>query len=358
MNSIRARFTLPRSEFCLESDFEIPGKGVTALFGQSGSGKTTLLRCLAGLERAKDGLVIVNGEYWQDESNKLFLPIHQRSLGYVFQDPRLFPHLNVQRNLEYGWKRILPGQRRVIFKDVVEWLGLEHLLKRTPEKLSGGEKQRVSIARALLASPQLLIMDEPLASLDSAAKAEILPYLEKLHQTLSIPVLYVSHSLEEVARLADSMLLLKNGKLIASGKTMEVMTRLDLPLSHLDEACASIDATIVEHEEVYGLTHVAFSGGTISLSRLTKDVGSSVRVQILAKDVSLTMVKPQQTSILNIFEACIIEIADEKSSKVLIKLTVGTDILLAKITRKSSAQLGLSPGQKIFAQVKSVALLS
>ncbi|TCV86730.1 molybdenum ABC transporter ATP-binding protein [Sulfurirhabdus autotrophica] len=358
MSSIRARFTLSRSEFCLETDFEIPGKGVTALFGQSGSGKTTLLRCLAGLERAKDGLVVVNGECWQDESNKLFLPIYQRSLGYVFQDARLFPHLNVQRNLEYGWKRILPGQRRVIYKNVVEWLGLEHLLKRTPEKLSGGEKQRVSIARALLTSPQLLIMDEPLASLDSVAKAEILPYLEKLHQTLSIPVLYVSHSLEEVARLADFMLLLKSGKLIASGKTTEVMTRLDLPLSHLDEACASINTTVVGHDETYNLTNVEFSGGTISVSRLTKKTGDSVRVQILAKDVSLTMVKPQQTSILNVFEACIIEISDDNSSKVLIKLTVGKDLLLARITRKSLILLGLSPGQKIFAQVKSVALLS
>jgi len=357
MSSIRARFTLPRSEFCLDADFEIPGKGVTAIFGQSGSGKTTLLRCLAGLERAKNGLVLVNGECWQDESNKLFMPIHRRPLGYVFQDARLFPHLNVKSNLEFGWKRILPAQRRVTYENAVEWLGLEHLLKRTSERLSGGEKQRVSIARALLASPQLLIMDEPLASLDNEAKAEILPYLERLHQALSIPMLYVSHSLEEVARLSDSMILLKNGKMIASGKLMEVMTRLDLPLSHLDEACASIDSKIVSHDQTYNLTNVKFSGGTISVPLQVRGEGSTVRIRILAKDVSLTLAMPEQTSILNIFEACIIEMADHNPSQLLVKLTVGTDYLLARITRKSADLLGLCIGQKVFAQVKSVALL-
>ena len=358
MNSIRARIQLSRSAFNLDVQFEIPGTGVTALFGQSGSGKSTLLRCLAGLERAATGALHVGEVCWQDESRRIFLAPHQRALGYVFQDARLFPHLNVRRNLEFGWKRIAPLQRQIEFDQVVQWMGLEKLLQRATPRLSGGEQQRVAIARALLTSPQLLIMDEPLAALDAAAKAEILPYLERLHLQLAIPMIYVSHALEEVVRLADNMLLLKEGKLIASGELKSVMTRLDLPLSHLDEAASVIDAAVSGHDEAYHLTYLIFSGGQITVTRQALTAGSQVRVRILARDVSVTLNRPEQTSILNVFEATISELGEHSPSQLLVKLLVGTDQLLARITRKSAALLNLKPGSQVFVQVKSVALAS
>ncbi len=357
MRSIRAKIQLVRSEFTLDAEFEIPGKGVTALFGQSGSGKSTLLRCLAGLERSASGVVQVGDTCWQDDVSSVFLPPHQRALGYVFQNARLFPHLNVQRNLEFGWKRIAPQHRQIKFDQVVEWLNLEHLLQRATPRLSGGEQQRVAIARALLTSPQLLIMDEPLAALDAEAKAEILPCLERLHQQLSMPVIYVSHALDEVMRLVDTMLLLKAGKLIASGKLEDVMTRLDLPLSHMDEAGSAIDATVIGHDDEFHLTVLGFSGGQISVSRQFLDQGSPVRVRIMARDVSIALNRPEQTSILNVFTATVTELGEHGPSQLLVKLALGDNQLLARITRKSAVALELKPGCQVFAQVKSVALL-
>jgi len=356
--TIRARIQLVRSGFKLDAEFEIPGKGVTALFGQSGSGKSTLLRCLAGLERSSSGVIFVGDACWQDDTGNVFLSPHQRSLGYVFQDARLFPHLDVRRNLEFGWKRVPPMQRRIEFDQVVQWLGLENIIQRMPPRLSGGEQQRVAIARALLTSPQLLIMDEPLAALDATAKAEILPYLERLPEQLSMPVIYVSHALEEVTRLADSMLLLKDGKLIASGNLKDVMTRLDLPLSHMDEAGSVIDATVIGHDDEFQLTCLKFSGGQISVSRLSLNQGSPVRVRILARDVSIALGRPEQTSILNVFAASVIELGAHSPSQLLVRLAVGTDQVVARITRKSAALLDLKSGCQVFAQVKSVALVS
>ena len=355
--TIRAKIQLARSEFNLDAEFEIPGKGVTALFGQSGSGKSTLLRCLSGLERSSRGVVHVGDTCWQDDARNVFVPTHQRALGYVFQNARLFPHLNVRRNLEYGLNRIPMRQRQIEFDQAVSWLGLENLLQRSTPRLSGGEQQRVAIARALLTSPQLLIMDEPLAALDASAKAEILPYLEQLPQQLAMPVIYVSHSLEEVARLADSMLLLKDGKLIASGELKNVMTRLDLPLSHMDEAGSAIDATVTGHDSEFHLTYLKFSGGEISVSHQPLSEGSPVRIRILARDVSITLNQPEQTSILNVFAAIVIELGEHGPSQLLVKLAVGTDQILARITRKSAALLDLKPGCRVFAQVKSVALV-
>jgi len=357
MSGLTARFQLTLGDFRLDAAFEAPGRGVTALFGPSGSGKTTVLRCVAGLERVPGGYLAVNGSVWQDDQNGIFLPPHQRGLGYVFQEANLFLHLDVRRNLEYGWKRIPATERQVGFDQAVELVGIGPLLNRSPARLSGGERQRVAIARALLTSPRLLLMDEPLAALDLTSKAEILPYLERLHDELSIPVLYVSHSPDEVARLADFMVLMSKGKAVASGPLREMLARLDLPLAHGDEAGALVDTTVGAHDEAFHLSRLDFTGGSISVPHVSQPVSHPVRLRIHARDVSLALERPGQSSILNILPATVAEIADENPAQVLVKLDCAGTPLLAKITRKSCALLGLQPGMAIYAQVKSVALL-
>jgi molybdate transport system ATP-binding protein len=354
--SIEARFKLGFSGFNLDVDLTLSGRGVTALFGPSGSGKTTLLRCIAGLERAPDGYLALDGEVWQQGS--AFLPTHCRPLGYVFQEASLFPHLNVRRNLEYGMRRIATGARRVSLDSAIELLGIGHLLERMPNHLSGGERQRVAIARALAVSPRILLMDEPLAALDLARKQEILPYLERLHDELEIPVVYVSHSPDEVARLADYMVLMEEGKAVASGPIHEMLTRLDLPLAHGDEAGVVIDTVVGEHDETYHLTRLDFAGGAISVARQPHALGHRMRLRIHARDVSLALERHVDSSILNILPASVVEIADETPAHVVVRLDAGGVPLLARITRKSGTLLGLRPGMAVFAQVKSVALLS
>ena len=228
--AIHAQFKLAYSGFTLDVDLDLPGRGVTALFGHSGSGKTALLRCIAGLERANSGFLAVNGRVWQDDSQRVYLPTYQRPLGYVFQEASLFPHLNVRRNLEYGMKRVPASERRASLEQAISLLGIGNLLTQLPDTLSGGERQRVAIARALAVSPQLLLMDEPLAALDQARKQEILPYLEQLHGELNIPILYVSHAADEVARLADHIVVMEAGKVLANGPLSDTLSRLDLPL--------------------------------------------------------------------------------------------------------------------------------
>jgi molybdate transport system ATP-binding protein len=238
---IDARLKIAYSGFSLDVDLHLPGRGVTALYGHSGSGKTTCLRCIAGLERAEQGFIQINDEVWQDSERRIFVPPHKRALGYVFQEASLFPHLSVLANLQFGLKRIAKAQRRVDMAQATELLGIGHLLERHPQHLSGGERQRVGIARALLTSPKLLLMDEPLAALDSQRKNEILPYLQRLHDELDIPVLYVSHAQDEVARLADHLVLLSDGKALASGPIGETLARLDLPMALGDDAGVIIE---------------------------------------------------------------------------------------------------------------------
>lgn len=353
--SIEARFKLGFSGFDLDIELTLPGRGVTALFGPSGSGKTTLLRCLAGLERAPHGYLALDGEVWQQGS--MFVPPHRRPLGYVFQEASLFPHLSVRHNLKYGMSRIANGARRVSLDSAIELLGIGHLLERLPDRLSGGERQRVAIARALAVSPRILLMDEPLAALDLARKQEILPYLERLHDELEIPVLYVSHSPDEVARLADYMVLMEGGKTVASGPLKDMLARLDLPLAHGDEAGVVIDTVVGEHDETYHLTRLDFAGGGISVARQSHALGHPLRLRIHARDVSLALERHADSSILNILPARVVEIADENPAQVMVRLDAGGVPLLARITRKSSALLGLEPGMAVYAQVKSVALL-
>ncbi|MDO8311480.1 MAG: molybdenum ABC transporter ATP-binding protein [Sideroxyarcus sp.] len=353
---IHAHLILQRDSFVLDANFSAPAVGVTALFGPSGSGKTTLLRCIAGLARAQ-GTLQVNGEMWQDGTT--FVPTHKRPLGYVFQEASLFPHLSVRANLEYGYKRIAPVERKVQLEQVVEWMGLSHLIGRgDPTQLSGGERQRVALGRALLTSPRILLMDEPLSALDTSSKQEILPYLERLHRELEIPVLYVSHALEEVARLADHLVLLEHGRVIASGALQETLARLDLPTAHFDDAGAVIEAEVAQQDESYHLTRVDFAGGHLWVGKLDQPFGTRIRARVLARDVSIATQPPQGSSINNILNARIEEIRDEGPDKVIVRMKVGeSHRLLSRITRRSRDHLGLIAGMYVCAQVKSVALM-
>lgn len=359
MSGVAARFRLGLGGFALDVDLALPGRGVTAVCGPSGAGKTTLLRCAAGLERAPEGRFEVNGTVWQDEANGRFLPPHRRALGYVFQEAALFSHLSVAGNLDYGLRRTPPARRRVERERAVEMLGLGSLLDRRPERLSGGERQRVAVARALLRSPDLLLMDEPLASLDLASRGEILPYLERLHRELAVPVLYVSHTPAEVARLADHLVLLAGGRVRAAGPYVETVARLDLlDFTPGEEVGVVAEAVVAGHDAEFDLTYLDFSGGRLSLPRQVAVPGERLRVRVLARDVSLALVHPGETSILNVFPARIVELAPDRPGEVMVRLDVGGTALLARVTRKSEALLGLRSGLDLFAAVKSAALLS
>ena len=355
--TIEASFSQRNGDFSLDVSLALPGRGVTAIYGPSGSGKTTLLRCIAGLERSGGGYLSVNGEVWQDDKAGVFVPAHQRPLGYVFQEASLFAHLDVQGNLDYGLKRVPATQRRVPLDQAIELLGIGQLLKRRSNTLSGGERQRVAIARALATSPSLLLMDEPLASLDVQRKAEILPYLERLHDELDMPVLYVSHSPDEVARLADHLVLLDKGHLLAAGPARELMTRMDLPMAHGDSAAAIIDATVSGLEPHYHLSHADFAGGRISLLNPKLQVGQRVRVRIQARDVSLTLARQEGSSVLNVFAAVVSGLSPDNPGQVMVSLDAGGSTLLARVTQKSADALALAPGKAVFAQVKGVAVL-
>ena len=343
--------------FSLQVALSLPGRGVSAIYGPSGSGKTSLLRCIAGLERARQASIVVNGVAWQDDRSGLFVPVYRRALGFVFQEASLFEHLDVQGNLDFALKRVPPAKRRIALTQAIELLGLEPLLKRPPTGLSGGERQRVGIARALAGSPELLLLDEPLASLDTARKAEILPYLERLQSELEIPMLYVSHALDEIARLADHLVLLEGGRVVASGLTRELMTRLDLSLAHGDAAAAVIEAVVSAIEPAYHLCYADFSGGRISLLKPQLQLGQRVRVRIQARDVSLTLTRQQGTSVQNIFAATVSAISPDSPGQLMVGLNAGTSALLARITLKSAEALGLQVGSAVFAQVKGVAVL-
>lgn len=353
---IAACFKLKRKEFQLEVSFTAPGKGVTALFGPSGSGKTTLLRCIAGLEKPDYAHFTINGQCWHDEKKNL--PVHRRPIAYVFQEPSLFPHLNVRENMLYGWRRTPRQQRKLHLDDVSAWLGLEALLERRTDELSGGQRQRVAIARALLTSPELLLMDEPLASLDTKGKAEILPYLESLCHQLNLPVLYVSHSPEEVQQLADHLILLEQGHVIGAGKLNNLLTDPQLPIAHFENAAAVLEARVVSHDKTFHLTTLAFDGAQVSVSYNGLPLGHEARLRIYARDVSLALVQPRQISISNSFNVQVLSMdPDREPSQLLVRCEVGGQHLLSRITRRSAHLLKINVGDKLYAQVKSVALM-
>ena len=355
MAEIRARFELDWPGFRLDVDVALPGRGVTALFGPSGSGKTTLLRLFAGLERAPRGRLSFLGETWQDE--KSWVPPHRRPLGYVFQEPSLFPHLTVLGNLEYGQRRA-KGTRPVDVGPVVELLGIGQLLKRMPDRLSGGERQRVGIARALAVGPRALLMDEPLAALDVARKEEILPYLERLHDELEIPVLYVSHSPDEVARLADFLVAMEGGRVVAHGPLGEMLARVDLPIRLAEDAGVVLDGTVGERDGSWHLARVDFAGGSVWVRDQGAALGHRVRVRVLARDVSLAPGPPAPSSIVNSLWGEVDAIAGEDHPALaLVRVRVGPSILVARVTKRSVAALGIAVGAPVWVQVKSVALM-
>lgn len=358
---IRVRLQISYPQFNVDVDLLLPGRGVTALYGHSGSGKTTCLRCIAGLEKPQQGFIQVKDEVWQDSANGLFLPPHKRALGYVFQEASLFTHLSVRGNLEFGLRRIAPQERRVDLQHATQLLGIEHLLERRPDKLSGGERQRVGIARALLTSPRLLLLDEPLAALDAKRKSEILPYLERLHDELDIPMLYVSHSQDEVARLADHLVLMNDGKALASGPIGETLARLDLPMALGDDAGVVIEGSVVAYDADYQLLSVALPGSNLQmrLAHTPLPAGKALRVKVQARDVSLNLQPDDQSSILNRLPVTVVsEIAADNTAHVLVRLDAAGTPLLARITRYSRDQLRLVPGQRLWAQIKSVAVLA
>jgi molybdate transport system ATP-binding protein len=358
MDGIQVRLDIRRGDFTLTVDLDLPGQGITALFGPSGSGKTTVLRAIAGLERAAGAYVAVKDEVWQDEANGVFVPPHRRALGYVFQEASLFAHLSVRANLEFGMKRV-PAHERLFSPDTVAGLlGIDHLLARRPEGLSGGERQRVAIARALLASPRLLLMDEPLAALDLGRKQEILPYLERLHDELAIPIIYVSHAPDEVARLADHLVLLDGGRVAASGPIGETLARADLPPAFADDAGVVLD-TILEGHEPDALSRLAFAGGVLYVGQRKEAIGSRLRCRIHARDVSLALTRPAGSSIVNLLPASVTAVAaTDTPGHVLVQLRVGDSPLLARITARSRRELEIAPGSEVWVQIKGVALLA
>ena len=348
--SIKAKFKIVKGDFTLDVNLDIPSTGVTGIYGPSGSGKTTLIRAIAGLEKCKDGFLQISDLTWQNDT--VLLQPYKRSLGYVFQEPSLFSPLSVRANIEYGYKRVPENVRKLSLDTVIDLLGIAHLLARNPQTLSGGERQRVAIARALAVSPKLLLMDEPLASLDQKSKSEILPYLETLHKELKMPIIYVSHSKEEVARLADHLLLMEKGKIIAAGSINKILTRLDLPLSHEKDAEALIEATVAGHDKEYELTYLDFSGGRFTVPAKPIVIGSKVRLHIAAKDVSITLKPQSETSILNIFPMTIEEIFVESKSQLILKLVSNNAAILARVTRKSSDILQLKPLKMFMCKLK------
>ncbi len=355
MSRLIARFELVRPGFHLDVDLSVPCQGITALLGASGSGKTSVLRCIAGLEYSPKGFLSVNGDVWQNEA--IWLRPHQRPLGYVFQEASLFSHLDVIGNLHYGMRRV-PDAQRGNLDQVVDLLGIAHLLRRKPEQLSGGEKQRVGIARALLIKPRLLLMDEPLAALDFQRKQEILPYLERLHDELAIPILYVSHSHDEVARLADHLVVLENGRVVLNSPLTEALARPDFPIQLGEDVGAVLEGEVAEIDPAWHLARIEFDGGSLWTRDHDLPVGKKTRLRILARDVSLAREHPAPSSIQNILQGSVTAIADDKHPGLaLVQVRVGNSLMIARLTRRALAMLEVSVGERVWVQIKSVALI-
>jgi len=352
---IECKIKVQLESFMLDANFSIPDRGITVVFGPSGSGKTTLLRAIAGLEKSDDGFLKIGDSVWQKGED--FLATHKRQIGYVFQDAALFDHLDVKGNLNFVIKRAI-GLKEDFIESIHNLLEIKTLLNRKTTQLSGGERQRVAIARALLTNPKILLLDEPLSALDLKRKNEILPYLDSIHNDLEIPILYVTHSQDEMSRLADHLLLIEDGNIVGSGPVNDMLTRFDMPLSHGGDAVSIIEAEVLKRDSEFNLMHLDFLGGQFIVPDNSFPVQTKVRIRVVARDVSLTKSKQVDTSILNIFPAMVQEIVNEGEAQVMVRLQIKETILLACITRKSSYKLRLEKGSEVFVQVKSVAILS
>jgi molybdate transport system ATP-binding protein len=341
--------------FTLDAAFE-SGGGLTALFGRSGAGKTSLINAIAGLYRPNAGRIAVDDAVLTDTASGIFVPAHRRRVGYVFQEGRLFPHLSVRQNLLYGrWfaPKVAGGAD---LDQIVELLGIGDLLARRPANLSGGEKQRVAIGRALLARPRLLVMDEPLASLDEGRRAEIFPYIERLRDEMRVPIVYVSHSIAEVARLATTLVVLSEGKVAAIGPTAQIMGRIDLfPLTGRAEAGAILATRVAGHDDKFGLTVLRAAAGELRVPHLDLPIGATLRVRIRARDVMIALESPTGLSALNVLPGSIAEIAGGDGPIVQMRLDCAGEALVARLTRRSVETLGLVPGKQVHAVIKSIA---
>jgi molybdate transport system ATP-binding protein len=355
-NAIEAQVKLGRAGFALDAQFEAPGIGITGLFGPSGAGKTTLLRCIAGLERAPQGRVRVNGTLWQDEAQGLFVPTHRRALGMVFQEASLFDHLSVHGNLDYARRRVPAHRPHIGFDEAVDLLGLGRLMERAPRTLSGGERQRVAIARALLASPDLLLADEPLASLDTDSKAELLPYLERLHDELKLPCLYVSHGLDELLRIADHLLLIRDGRIVSAGNVANVLASGELGAAGLRDASVTLPGHLAAHDPDFQLSEIACAAGRLWVPKLLDALGTPVRIRVRAQDVSLSVFRPVQSSTLNLLPATVRTVTAQEG-EVLVLLDAGGDALFSRLPRKAATLLGLAPGLQVHAQIQTLTVL-
>lgn len=354
--TLDVRLDLKKGDFRLEVSFVAPGRGVTAVFGPSGCGKTSLLRALAGLEPMSGGRVVINGEIWDDEG--AHRTTAQRQVGYVFQEPSLFSHLSVEQNLLYGYRRLSPDDRRIHAAEVIELLGLEPLLARTVAGLSGGEAQRVAIGRALLASPRLLLLDEPLAALDRARKAEILPFLERLHEHLSIPMILVSHALDEVVRLADTLLLMEDGQLTARGPLATVLGSQAGLSAMAEEPFSVVIGEVVNADNAYRLTEVRLDTHRVLLPRVDVSNGQRIRLRLQARDISLSLTKSEHSSILNCLPVQLLDIGPvSEDGQRLAHLQLGRHVLLARVSALSCEKLGLTPGMALIAQIKAASVI-
>ena len=330
---------------------------VVALFGRSGSGKTTLTNVIAGLVRPDRGRVVLDGRVLYDDASGIDIPAHLRRVGYVFQEGRLLPHLTVRNNLVYGLRRTPAAERAIGFSRIVELLGIEHVLQRRPGDLSGGEKQRVAIGRALLTSPRVLLMDEPLASLDAHRRSEILQYIELMRDEVGIPIVYVSHSVEEVVRLADTVVLMAAGRVVAVGGVEEIMGRPDLrAAAGTFEGGAVVDAKVVGQDVRYELATLAFDGGVLTVTNLDALIGEPVRVRIRARDVSIALDPPSRISIQNVLRGNVAEVTTARDGIVDVSVAVGGVTLRSRITQRAAEQLALKPGLEVYAMVKAVSL--
>ena len=349
---IEARFQVAFDSFSLDLDLKLPQRGLSVILGESGSGKTTLLRCIAGLQASGESFLKIGEQVWVDSKQRQFLAAHHRSIGYVFQQANLFPHLSVAENIYYGRKRLKQRLSDDKLTDLIELLGISGLMSRQVTTLSGGEQQRVAIARALAMEPKILLMDEPLAALDWQRKQDILPYLQRLQQSLEIPVIYVTHSLQEMAQLANHVVILQAGRIHAQGSLSEILQRPELAMNQQADAFSVWPVRLLDHDSSFALSRVGFDTGELFLPQLDVSPGQSFRLQIYARDVSLTLQQPVNTSILNVLAATIVSIRETTPGQCIIHLQVSEQSLLAQITRKSQEMLNLKPGMAVFVQIK------
>jgi molybdate transport system ATP-binding protein len=352
---IQLQYSLRRGSFVLDVEANIPMQGITGVFGASGAGKTSLLRCIAGLESPEKGRLVVGGDVWQDSNAATWRDAHERRVGYVFQEPNLFSHLDVRGNIDYGLRR--RGGNSAVDKDhITELLGLVSLLDRRPADLSGGEAQRVAIARALLSSPRFVLMDEPLASLDQRRRNEILPYLDRLHAEAAVPIVYVSHNIDEICHLCDHLLVIDAGRIVASGELQSVLVDIDVPVLTGDEAGSVIGGVVAGYDEADDLSTLRYSGGELLVPGKVAARDSHLRLRIRASDVSLCLEPPKSSTILNIVPVTIEALHEDDGPSVLVRLMTGNDRIVARVTRRSCRQLGLEEGGRVYAQIKSVAV--